>query len=63
MDRRRRQWFYTWREWYIGHKLTMDIAKGLSIYQHLCYACIAHLYPKASEEEEEGKISLIVRCL
>ena len=36
----------------IGHGLTMDIAKGLSTHEHTCYASIAHLDPKASEQEE-----------
>ena len=30
----------------IGHGFTMDIAKGLSIYERTCYACIAHLDPE-----------------
>ncbi len=36
----------------IGHGLTIDIAKGLSICECTCYACIAHLDLKASEQEE-----------
>ncbi len=36
----------------IGHGSTMDIAKGLSICEHACYACIAHLDPMASEQEK-----------
>ena len=46
----------------IGHGLTIDIEKGLSIRESTCYACIAHLDTKASEQEE-GKRSLIDRCL
>ncbi len=45
----------------IGHGLTMDIAKSLTIREHLCYACIAHLNWKVSEQEEGGKSSLIDR--
>ena len=33
----------------IGHGLTMDIVKDLSICEHTCYACVGHLDPKASE--------------
>ncbi len=40
----------------IGHGLTMAIAKGLSIHERTCYACIAHLDLKASEQEEEERI-------
>ena len=36
----------------MGHGLTMDIGKGLSICERTCYACIACLDPKASEQEE-----------
>ena len=36
----------------IGHNLTMHIVKSLSIPEGACYACIAHLGPKASEQEE-----------
>ena len=46
----------------IGHGLTMDITKGLSICDRTCHASIAHLDPKASEVEE-GRSSLIHRCL
>ncbi len=42
----------------IVHGLTMDIAKGLSIREHMCYLCFAHLDLKAFEQEEEGKSSL-----
>ena len=35
----------------IGHGLTMDIVKILSIREGTCYACIAHLDKKASEQE------------
>ena len=42
--------------------LTMDIAKGLSIREGTCYAGIAHLDKKVSEEEE-GKSSLIDQSL
>ena len=31
------------------------IAKGLSIHDGGCYACVAHLDPKASEQEEREK--------
>ena len=31
----------------IGHGLTMDIVRGLSIREHTCYACIAHPETKA----------------
>ena len=34
----------------IGHGLTMDIVKGLSPREGMCYACIAHLDQKASEQ-------------
>ena len=44
------------------HKLTMDIAEGLSTCERTCYACIAHLDKKASEQEGEGKTSIIDRC-
>ncbi len=40
------------------HWLTMDIAKGLSICERTCYACIAHLDTKASEQEGEAKVHL-----
>ncbi len=46
----------------IGHGLTMDIAKGLSNPKGTSYACIAHLDAKASEQEREGKSSLIDQC-
>ena len=45
----------------IGHGLTMDVAKGLSICERTHDACIAHLDTVASEQEE-GKSSLIDRC-
>ncbi len=50
----------------IGHGLTMDIAEGLSICEHTCYASnasITHLDTKASEQEGEGESSLIDPCL
>ncbi len=37
----------------IGHGLTMHVAKGLSICERTCCACIAHPDPKASEQGEE----------
>ncbi len=46
----------------IGHGLPIDIAKGLSIHERTCGTCITHLGTKASEQEE-GKSSLIDRCL
>ncbi len=46
----------------LGMVLTIDIAKSLSICESVCYACIAHLDTKASEQEE-GKSTLIDRCL
>ena len=53
MDRRQTQWFYIHDEdGTIGHGLTMDIVMGLSIRERTCYACIAHLDIKASEQEE-----------
>ncbi len=36
----------------IGHGLTMDSAKGLSICERMLRACITHLDTKASEQEE-----------
>ena len=47
----------------IGRGLTMDIARGLSICEHMCYACNAQLAAKASDQEGEGNSSLIDRCL
>ncbi len=47
----------------IGHGLTMDIAKGSSICERTCFACITHLDKKASEQEGEGKSSCIDQCL
>ena len=35
----------------IEHGWTMDIAKGLSILERTCYACIGHLDKKPSEQE------------
>ncbi len=35
---------------------------SISIHEHLCYVCIAHIDPKVSEEEEQ-KSSLIGQCL
>ena len=46
----------------IGHSLTMDIAKDLSIHEGTCNASIAHLDKEASEQDEV-KSSLIDRCL
>ncbi len=44
--------------------MTMDIAKGLlSIRERTCYACITHLDTKASEQEGDGKSSLLEPCL
>ncbi len=42
--------------------MVYTIEAGLSIHERKCHVCIAHLDPKASEEEEE-KDSLIARCL
>ena len=54
MDQHRRQWFYIHDgHGTIGHGLTMDIAKGLSICEPTCYACIARLDKKDSELEEQ----------
>ena len=39
----------------IGHTLTMHIAKGLSLCECACHACIAHLDPNTSEQEEREK--------
>ncbi len=41
----------------------MHIAKGLSIREDECYACIAHLDPKASEQEEREKVQLLTCAL
>ena len=35
-----------------GTTLGMDIAKGLSICEAMCFACITHHNKKASEQEE-----------
>ncbi len=43
----------------IGHGLSMDIAKGSSIGERTCYACIAYLDTKVSDQEE-GKSSLML---
>ena len=40
----------------------MDIAKGVSIREGTSYACIA-LHDKTASEQEDGKGSLIDRCL
>ena len=63
MERRQKKWFYTFDgDGTIGHGLTIDIASGFSIRERTCYACIAHLDKKASEQEE-GKCSLRDWCL
>ncbi len=56
-----KQWFYTYMKGMVP--LTMDIAKGSSIPEHMCYACIAHLDINTSEQEEREKCSLIDGCL
>ena len=37
----------------IGHGLTMEIAKGLSIHERTCYACIAHLGKKLLNRKKD----------
>ena len=61
MGRHQRQWFCTWWGWY--HWVWVDCVRGLSIHKCTCYACIAHLDTKASEQEGEGKSSIVDRCL
>ena len=39
----------------------MHFAKGLSICEGACYACIAHLGPKASEQKEREKVDPCLR--
>ncbi len=43
--------------------MTMHIAKGLSIREGACFACVAQLDPRASDQEERVTSSLIDRCL
>ncbi len=47
----------------IGHGLTMDTAKGLSIRERPIMLVLPTLTKKASEQEDEGKSLLINRCL
>ncbi len=42
--------------------MVYTIETGLSYNEHKCFVCVAQLDPKASEQEE-GKSSLIDRCL
>ncbi len=42
----------------MGHGLTMDIAKGLSIHEHAYYACIAHLDERLLNKKEKEKVHL-----